>query len=29
MRMVRQSHALYVAAEKDTLRPLLTGWLAE
>ncbi|MDV9187637.1 hypothetical protein R6L23_05275 [Streptomyces sp. SR27] len=23
-----QSHALYVAAEKDTLRQLLTGWLA-
>jgi hypothetical protein len=24
-----QEHALYVAAEKDTLRLLLTGWLAE
>lgn len=24
-----QKHALYVAAEKDTLRQLLTGWLAE
>ena len=24
-----QSHALYVAAEKDTLRQLLTGWLAD
>ncbi|MBK3646321.1 hypothetical protein [Streptomyces sp. MBT33] len=24
-----QEHALYVAAEKDTLRQLLTGWLAE
>lgn len=24
-----QTHALYVAAEKDTLRQLLTGWLAE
>ncbi|MFF7369781.1 hypothetical protein [Streptomyces tricolor] len=24
-----QKHALYVAAEKDALRQLLTGWLAE
>ncbi len=24
-----QEHALYVAAEKDTLRQLLTGWLAQ
>jgi hypothetical protein len=24
-----QQHALYVAAEKDTLRLLLTGWLAD
>ncbi|WP_327731317.1 hypothetical protein OG250_42400 [Streptomyces sp. NBC_00487] len=28
-RTQRQKYALYVAAEKDTLRQLLTGWLAE
>ncbi|MCX4791635.1 hypothetical protein OG369_37770 [Streptomyces sp. NBC_01221] len=28
-RTIGQSHAVYVAAEKDTLRQLLTGWLAE
>ncbi|KWT60081.1 hypothetical protein ADL21_20645 [Streptomyces albus subsp. albus] len=28
-RTVGQQHALYVAAEKDTLRQQLTGWLAE
>ncbi|MFD3472254.1 hypothetical protein ACFWWM_39255 [Streptomyces sp. NPDC058682] len=28
-RTAGQQHALYVAAEKDTLRQLLTGWLAE
>ncbi|WP_254594762.1 hypothetical protein [Streptomyces sp. 8P21H-1] len=27
-RTIGQAHALYVAAEKDTLRQLLTGWLA-
>lgn len=27
-RTIGQSHAVYVAAEKDTLRQLLTGWLA-
>ncbi|MEV7796952.1 hypothetical protein AB0O68_34095 [Streptomyces sp. NPDC087512] len=28
-RIEGQEHALYVAAEKDTLRQQLTGWLAD